>query len=128
MNVPSGTYRLQFSGLFNFRMAQNILPYLEELGISHIYASPIFKSSQGSSHGYNVVDHNSLNNEIGPESDFGSLIESVRNRGMFWLQDIVPNHMAFDYDNKMLIDVLEKGQRSEFFSFFDIDWEHAYDN
>ncbi|MCL5125848.1 MAG: malto-oligosyltrehalose synthase [Deltaproteobacteria bacterium] len=128
MIVPSATYRLQFSRSFNFRMAQNILPYLEELGISHIYASPIFKSAKGSAHGYDVVDHNSLNPELGSGSDFDSFIESVRHCGMYWLQDIVPNHMAFDYDNKMLIDVLEKGQRSKFFSFFDIDWDHAYEN
>ncbi len=128
MNVPSATYRLQFSRSFNFRMAQDILPYLEELGISHVYASPIFKSSRGSDHGYNVVDHNSLNSELGSDMDFDSLIDSVTNRRMFWLQDIVPNHMAFDSENGMLMDVLEKGQRSEFFSFFDIDWEHAYEN
>ncbi len=128
MNVPSATYRLQFSSSFNFRMARDILPYLEELGISHVYASPIFKASRGSDHGYNVVDHNSLNPELVSEIDFDSLIDSVRNRGMFWIQDIVPNHMAFDSENGMLMDVLEKGQRSEFFSFFDIDWEHAYEN
>jgi len=128
LDIPSATYRIQFSGLFDFRMAQEILPYLHELGISDIYASPIFKSVKGSAHGYDVVDHNSLNPELGSQSDFDTLIESVKLRRMRWLQDIVPNHMAFDYNNKMLIDVLEKGRRSSFFSFFDIDWEHAYEN
>lgn len=109
-------------------MAQTIIPYLKEIGISDIYASPIFKSVKGSAHGYDVVDHNSLNPELGSESDFKALIETVKSLDMSWIQDIVPNHMAFDYDNKMLMDVIEKGPRSEFFSFFDIDWEHAYEN
>jgi (1->4)-alpha-D-glucan 1-alpha-D-glucosylmutase len=128
MDIPVSTYRIQFTTSFGFKEMVRIIPYLAELGISHIYASPIFKARDNSPHGYDVVDHNSLNTQLGSENDFETLISFMKKMKMKWIQDIVPNHMAFDYANKILTDVLEKGQRSPFVSFFDIDWEHSYEN
>ena len=128
MKIPSATYRLQFTPKFGFVDAAAALPYLCELGISDIYASPIFRARAGSQHGYDVVDPNQLNPELGSEEQFESLIAAVRRRELGWLQDIVPNHMAYDGQNSMLIDVLENGEASPFFNFFDIDWHHPYES
>ena len=127
MRVPNATYRLQFNPSFGFRAARRIVRYLAKLGISDIYASPIFRAKKGSLHGYDVVDSNQLNPELGNRTDFDLLSKEVRNNGLGWVQDIVPNHMAFDHENEMLMDVLEKGQGSEYFPFFDIDWDHSYE-
>ncbi len=128
MRIPTATYRIQFNPSFGFRMAKNIVPYLVDLGISDIYASPIFKARRGSLHGYDVVDPNQLNPELGTKAHFEELIGELKPRGMGWLQDIVPNHMAFDYENQMLMDVLENGQSSRYFGFFDIEWDHPYES
>lgn len=128
MRIPGATYRLQFNGGFGFKTARGIVPYLEDLGISDIYASPIFCAKKGSLHGYDIVDPNQLNPELGTVSDFEALVGELRKRGMGWLQDVVSNHMAFDYENSMLMDVLENGRSSEFFRFFDVQWEHPYES
>ena len=128
MHIPIATYRLQFRPEFDFQDARRILPYLSELGISHIYASPIFKARHGSSHGYDVVDPNQLNPELGSEVDFEDLIADLHQLGMGWIQDIVPNHMAYDSENRFLIDILEHGPNSEYSEFFDVEWEHPYDD
>ncbi len=128
MKIPRATYRLQFNSGFGFKAAGEIVPYLAELGISQIYASPVFKARQGSSHGYDVVDPNQLNSELGTEEDFHELIEIVHRHDMGWIQDVVPNHMAYDYENKMLMDLLENGPDSRYFNFFDVEWEHLYEN
>jgi (1->4)-alpha-D-glucan 1-alpha-D-glucosylmutase len=127
MRVPVSTYRLQFNPCFGFRSARKIIKYLAQLGISDIYASPVFRAKKGSAHGYDVVDPNQLNPELGTTEDFVRLTEKAKNSGLGWIQDIIPNHMAFDSENEMLMDVLEKGQGSEYFSFFDIDWDHSYE-
>ncbi|MEJ5375758.1 MAG: malto-oligosyltrehalose synthase [bacterium] len=127
MKIPIACYRIQFSPGFDFRALGNCLDYLQELGISDIYASPIFRSRSGSEHGYDVVNHEEINPELGGQSALSRLLHEVRKRQMGWLQDIVPNHMAFDKENKMLMDVLENGQASEYFGFFDVDWEHSYE-
>lgn len=127
MRIPTSTYRLQFNPTFGFRDAQRIVGYLADLGISDVYASPIFKARRGSMHGYDVVDPTRLNPELGSETDFFALAQEVKKHGMGWLQDIIPNHMAFDHDNRMLMDVLEIGKASIYYKFFDIDWEHAYE-
>jgi (1->4)-alpha-D-glucan 1-alpha-D-glucosylmutase len=126
MNIPSATYRIQLNHTFGFRDLSRIIPYLAELGISHVYASPIFKAKKGSLHGYDVVDPNQLNPELGSEADFLELTNRIEEHGMGWLQDIVPNHMAFDHENSLLMDVLENGQNSKYFDFFDIEWGHTY--
>ncbi|MGH7843973.1 MAG: alpha-amylase family glycosyl hydrolase, partial [Candidatus Binatia bacterium] len=128
MHVPIATYRLQFSPSFGFSQAQSILSYLRDLGISDIYASPIFLSRKGSQHGYDVVDPGQLNFELGTQEEFASLLETVRRYEMAWVQDIVPNHMAYDGENRMLMDVIENGPSSEFYGYFDIDWNHPYES
>ncbi len=122
MRIPRATYRLQFHPGFGFRDAETILDYLSALGISDLYASPIFRARRGSTHGYDVVDPTGLNTELGGEEDFHRLTDEVRRRGMGWLQDVVPNHMAFDAENPFLVDVLENGEQSRYRDFFDIEW------
>jgi (1->4)-alpha-D-glucan 1-alpha-D-glucosylmutase len=128
MRIPVSTYRLQFNPDFGFSKAREIMSYLSELGISDIYASPIFKAKKGSPHGYDVVDLNQLNTDLGMEDDFEQLVEELKKIGMGWIQDVVPNHMAFDGENQMLMDVLENGRNSEYFNFFDIKWYHFYES
>lgn len=125
MRPPVATYRLQFNSSFGFKAAKDILPYLSGLGISDIYASPIFKAKRGSSHGYDVVDQNLLNPELGTPEEFEDLIREVKAQGMGWVQDIVPNHMSYSHENEMLCDVLERGNKSRYYEFFDIDWDHS---
>jgi (1->4)-alpha-D-glucan 1-alpha-D-glucosylmutase len=128
MRIPIATYRIQFNPDFGFDAANRIVSYLEELGISDLYASPIFKARVGSMHGYDVVDSNQLNPELGSGEDFDLLVEELHQREMGWVQDIVPNHMAYDSQNKSLMDILEYGEDSEYFNFFEINWEHPYED
>src|SRR3990172_11790875 len=128
MIIPAATYRIQFNLSFGFQELRKIVPYLAELGISDVYASPVFKARAGSLHGYDVVDPNELNPEIGTAEDFANLAEEVNRNGLGWIQDVVPNHMVDTFENKLLMDVLENGQGSKDFPFFDIDWEHDYEN
>lgn len=122
--VPLATYRLQFNRRFGFNDARRLLPYLHHLGIDTIYASPIFRARPGSQHGYDIVDPNDLNPDLGSERDFELLTEAVRERGMGWVQDIVPNHMAFHHDNHMLMGIFRLGGFSRFSEYFDIDRGH----
>jgi (1->4)-alpha-D-glucan 1-alpha-D-glucosylmutase len=128
MRIPVATYRLQFHPEFKFQDALRILTYLDDLGISDIYASPIFKARRGSTHGYDVVDPSQLNPELGSDEDFAELTSDLSQRGMGWLQDIVPNHMAYDSENPFLVDILEHGPYSEYSDFFDVEWEHPFDD
>ncbi len=128
MKIPVATYRIQFNPDFGFDAANRIVSYLEELGISDLYASPIFKARQGSMHGYDVVDSNQLNPELGTPEDFDALVDELHQREMGWVQDIVPNHMAYDSQNKLLMDILEYGEDSEYFNYFEINWEHPYED
>lgn len=127
MHIPQATYRVQLHKDFDFQHAKAIIPYLAELGISHFYASPIFKARKGSMHGYDIVDPRQINPELGGLSGFEELTALLKSHGLYWLQDIVPNHMAFDSENSMLMDVLERGRDSQFCKFFDIDWNHLYE-
>ncbi len=118
------TYRLQFHRHFTFRDATGLVPYLATLGISHLYASPIMKARPGSTHGYDIIDHNRLNPEIGSEADFQSLIGALHAHGMGLILDFVPNHMGVGgNDNAWWLDVLEWGQDSPFAAYFDINWD-----
>lgn len=128
MRIPASTYRFQFHSEFPFQSAKNIIAYLADLGISDIYASPIFKARKGSTHGYDVVDPTLLNPELGTPEDFEALISDIKARDMGWVQDIVPNHMAYDSENTWLMDVLENGTDSEASDYFDIEWEHPYED
>lgn len=125
MPIPTATYRIQLNPDFGFAETAAVVEYLDALAISHLYASPIFQSRPGSRHGYDGVDPNSLNPELGSAEDWNALVETVRDHAMGWLQDIVPNHLAFDGANIMLMDVLENGRHSEYRHFFDIDWDHC---
>lgn len=127
MRVPNATYRIQFKPGFTFAALEKYLDYLWELGISDIYASPVFRARSGSEHGYDVVDPNDVNPELGGLEGLRRLLRQVGRKKMGWIQDLVPNHMAFDKENWILMDVLENGQASEFFGFFDVDWEHMYE-
>ncbi len=123
-NRPVTTYRLQFHAGFRFEDARRLVPYLSALGISHCYASPILKARAGSTHGYDITDHNQLNPEIGSEEDFHALVRELRAHGMGLILDVVPNHMAVGRgDNPWWQDVLENGRTSEYADFFDIDWQ-----
>src|SRR4030043_195294 len=124
MNMPTATYRLQFNPAFGFQAAQPVISYLADLGISDLYASPIFKAVKGSTHGYDVVDPNQLNPELGGLSDLEGLAAELKAHNMGWIQDIVPNHMAIDSDNRLLMDILENGSSSRYFQFFDVDWDY----
>ncbi len=124
MNAPTATYRVQLNKNFNFRDLKAILPYLSQLGVSHIYASPIFQAKSGSMHGYDVTDPNVISEELGGRTGFEELTRDVRAYGLGWLQDIVPNHASYTPQNKQLADVLAKGAGSAYACFFDIDWNH----
>jgi (1->4)-alpha-D-glucan 1-alpha-D-glucosylmutase len=124
MHIPLATYRLQFGASLRFPDAQALIPYLSELGISDLYASPILKATPGSTHGYDVTDPDELNPELGTEEDFQALTTEVKAHQMGWLQDIVPNHMAYASANWMLMDLFENGPRSRFYEFFDILRDH----
>src|SRR6266568_425107 len=119
--VPRATYRVQFNAGFTFRDAREIAPYLAELGISDLYASPILKARKGSTHGYDVVDASALNPELGTEEDFDALHAELEMRKLGFLLDIVPNHMAASPENTWWISVLENGPRSRYLHYFDIE-------
>jgi (1->4)-alpha-D-glucan 1-alpha-D-glucosylmutase len=122
LRVPVATYRLQLNRGFRFADAQALVPYLSSLGITDIYASPIFKARAGSTHGYDVTDPTRLNPELGTEEEFESLVQELKRHRMGLLLDIVPNHMAASSENQWWMDVLENGPSSRYASYFDIDW------
>lgn len=124
MFAPSSTYRIQFNQDFTFKDVDKIINYLEQLGISTIYASPIFKAMNGSNHGYDVVNPNIINDEIGTLDELRTLSKKLKERGFSWIQDIVPNHMSVVDTNYRLWDVLERGRTSTYGNYFDIDWDH----
>jgi (1->4)-alpha-D-glucan 1-alpha-D-glucosylmutase len=124
--VPVATYRLQLHKGFRFADATTLVPYLAQLGVSHLYASPFLKARPGSVHGYDVVDHGKINPEIGSEADLRKLIDTLRRHGMGLVIDVVPNHMdVLHGDNPWWQDVLEKGRASPYAKFFDIDWQRG---
>ena len=92
--IPLSTYRLQFNRDFTFNQARAIIPYLRELGISHLYASPYLKARPVSRHGYDIIDHNALNPEIGSDKEFEQLCTSLAEHNMGQILDVVPNHMG----------------------------------
>jgi (1->4)-alpha-D-glucan 1-alpha-D-glucosylmutase len=99
LGVPVATYRIQFSLNFRFVDAKNLVPYLHELGITHLYVSPRFKAGKASSHGYDVADPLRVNSELGTEEEFDELVYKLKCYGMGLLLDIVPNHMAASPEN-----------------------------
>jgi (1->4)-alpha-D-glucan 1-alpha-D-glucosylmutase len=121
--IPIATYRLQFNKNFTFRQAREIVPYLDQLGISHAYASPYFQAGAESLHGYDITDHNQLNTAIGSREDYDGWIAELHAHGMGQIVDFVPNHMGInDPQNVWWQDVLENGPSSLYAPYFDIDW------
>jgi (1->4)-alpha-D-glucan 1-alpha-D-glucosylmutase len=124
LRIPVSTYRLQFNKGFTFNDAREVVPYLHRLGISDLYASPYFAAKKDSPHGYDIVDHNALNRELGTEEEFQEFCGELQRHGMGQMLDFVPNHMCIDNsDNAWWRDVLENGPCSPYAYFFDIDWE-----
>ena len=122
--VPLATYRLQLTKDFGFDAAAALAPYLKSVGITHVYASPFLKARPGSTHGYDIVDHDRLNPELGGEQGFAHLSAALKQHGLGLILDFVPNHMGVGHaDNAWWLDVLEWGQRSPYAMAFDIDWD-----
>ena len=122
--APTTTYRLQFGSHFRFVDARRLIPYLEQIGITDCYTSPLLKAAAGSTHGYDIVDHNVLNQELGTDQEFDAFACELRARGMGLILDFVPNHMGLDAAaNLWWRDVLQHGHASPFADFFDIDWD-----
>lgn len=122
--IPLSTYRLQFNDQFKFSDAKSIVSYLHELGISDCYVSPYLKAKKGSLHGYDIVNHNALNPEVGSQKDYDKWVKELKKYGMGQLLDIVPNHMSIDSnENEWWMDVLENGPGSAYADYFDIDWK-----
>src|SRR5215471_4213679 len=106
--VPLSTYRFQFNSGFKFEDARRLVPYLAQLGVSHCYASPILKARAGSPHGYDIIDHQQLNPEIGSEDDLRQLVAELKRHGMGLIVDTAPNHMGIGQgDNPWWQDVLQ---------------------
>lgn len=120
MYDPVATYRIQLHKEFNFSQLLSVLDYLQELGAVTLYTSPIFTSVPGSTHGYDGLQPDIIDPEIGDMQQLEEIAAKLKEKGMGWLQDIVPNHMAFDCRNPWLMDVLEKGERSRYRKYFDI--------
>ena len=122
--IPRATYRLQLHAGFSFRAATALVPYLAALGVSHVYCSPYLRARPGSTHGYDIIDHNALNPEIGSAEDFEQFVRALQAHGMGQILDLVPNHMGvMGADNRWWMDVLENGPASVYADYFDIDWE-----
>ncbi|MBB3524197.1 malto-oligosyltrehalose synthase [Rhizobium sp. BK456] len=122
MTLPTATYRIQFRNGMTFDRACGLIPYLKTLGISHLYASPIFTAVNGSTHGYDVTDANDIDPALGGRAGFERLTESLAAAGMGLILDIVPNHMAASPENGWWRDVLAFGRQSAYAGHFDIDW------
>jgi (1->4)-alpha-D-glucan 1-alpha-D-glucosylmutase len=121
---PRATYRVQMREEFDFAAAAEIVPYLERLGVSHLYCSPYMQAAPHSTHGYDVVDPTKVSNELGGEPGLRALDAALRDAQMGQLLDIVPNHMyVADRSNRWWWDVLRTGRQSPYAAMFDIDWD-----
>src|SRR3989338_3265995 len=121
---PLSTYRLQLSPRFRFADARDLLPYLDDLGITDCYSSPILKATPGSTHCYDICDHGQINPELGTEEDYAAWCAALQARGFGHLVDFVPNHMSCDPTaNPWWRDVLENGPSSPYAGYFDIAWD-----
>lgn len=124
--IPRATYRLQLNRDFTFVHACALVPALAQLGISHVYCSPILRARPGSTHGYDIVAHDMLNPEIGSAAEFAALVAELHAHGMGLIIDVVPNHMGvMGADNDWWLNVLEHGPAAMCGDFFDIDWQAA---
>jgi (1->4)-alpha-D-glucan 1-alpha-D-glucosylmutase len=123
LRIPSSTYRLQLHKDFTFDDAASIADYLCDLGITHIYCSPYLQAAPGSMHGYDVVNHQKVNEELGGAEGHERFCKKLGEVGLGQVLDVVPNHMSLGKENSYWWDVLENGTSSRYASFFDIDWQ-----
>ncbi|HSX95807.1 MAG TPA: alpha-amylase family glycosyl hydrolase, partial [Streptomyces sp.] len=122
--VPAATYRVQLQPGFPFAAASAAVPYVASLGVSHLHLSPVLEAVPGSAHGYDVVDHGRVREELGGEEGLRALARTARDHGLGLVVDIVPNHMAMaPRHNRALWEVLREGPESTYARWFDIDWE-----
>lgn len=121
-NIPTATYRIQMRDGVDFERVTQLLPYLSDLGVSHLYLSPIFLATTDSTHGYDITDPTRMDPALGGRDGFDRLAAAARERGLGIILDIVPNHTAFTLENPWLLDVLKQGQASRYARHFDIDW------
>ncbi len=122
-HVPTATYRLQLHAGFTFEQAAGVADYLARLGVSHAYASPYLQAAPHSTHGYDVVNHSRLNDELGAEAGHETFCRTLQRNNLGQVLDIVPNHMAISAQNTWWQDVLRNGPASPFADYFDIDWD-----
>src|SRR6201985_3445417 len=123
LRIPCSTYRLQLHKDFTFDDAAGIADYLRALVISHVYASPYLQAAPGSMHGYDVVSHQRVNEELGGAAGHERFLAKLGEAGLGQVLDVVPNHMSLGKENRYWWDVLENGPSSRYASFFDIDWQ-----
>lgn len=119
--IPSATYRIQFRNGMTFDRVVALIPYFRDLGISHLYASPVFTATTDSTHGYDITDPNEIDPAIGGRDGFNRMVAALRQAGMGLILDIVPNHMSTSLENRWWRDVIEHGKQSRYARYFDID-------
>lgn len=123
-SAPRATYRVQLTPDFGFDATARLVDYLAELGVSHLYTSPYLQAAPGSTHGYDVVDHSRVNQELGGATAHGRMVVALREAGLGHVIDLVPNHMAIGSpDNRWWWDVLENGPAGMYSTYFDVDWK-----
>lgn len=125
VRIPGSTYRIQLHKGFTFDDASAIADYLKALGITHVYSSPYLQAAPNSMHGYDVVDHRRVNEELGGAEAHERFSKHLGEVGLGQILDIVPNHMSLGEQNRYWWDVLENGSSSRYAGFFDIDWNSA---
>ena len=119
----TATYRLQLQPGFGFAEVEALLPYFQRLGVSHLYLSPITEARPGSTHGYDVIDHNAVREDFGGREALDRLLEAAQEAGLQFILDFVPNHAGVGSNNVAWQDVLAYGPYAEAASYFDIDWD-----
>ncbi|MCF8143604.1 MAG: malto-oligosyltrehalose synthase [Deltaproteobacteria bacterium] len=128
MDNPAATYRVQLFKDFGFQQAADIISYISDLGVSHLYTSPYLQAAAGSTHGYDVVDPTRVNEELGGAEAHARLCQALQSSGLGQISDVVPNHMAIaGRQNPWWWDVLENGPSSRYATYFDVDWESSDD-
>ncbi|MBP0482169.1 malto-oligosyltrehalose synthase [Sagittula salina] len=122
MSHPVATYRLQLRQGVDFARAIDLLPHISQLGVSHLYLSPLFTAAEGSTHGYDVANPAEIDPTLGGEDGFARLAKAARGHGLQIILDLVPNHTVLSVENPWLLDALTHGADSAYAPFFDVDW------
>ncbi|MDX6307219.1 MAG: (1-_4)-alpha-D-glucan 1-alpha-D-glucosylmutase [Nocardioidaceae bacterium] len=125
---PTSTYRLQLHAGFGFSQAEEVVPYLSRLGVSHLYLSPVLQAAPDSTHGYDVVDHTKVSTDLGGETGLVALADAAHEHRLGIVVDVVPNHMAVpapEYLNPRLWETLRLGRTAPHAHWFDVDWDRG---